>query len=61
MSNQYKKGSELSAWDLNPGCRVIVNQDSKSNRRLKKKILRQERKRLDNRLRKEYNDLESEG
>jgi len=61
MSNQYKKGSELSAWDLNPGCRAIVNQDSKSNRKLKKKILRQERKRLDKRVREAYNDECKEG
>lgn len=56
MSNQYKKGSELSVWDLNPGCRGIVNQDSKANRKLKKKILRSERKRLDRRVKQEYNE-----
>lgn len=55
MSCTYKKGSELSAWDLNPGCRGIINQDSKANRKLKKKILRSERKKLDRRIKQEYN------
>ena len=61
MSNQYKKGSELSAWDLNPGCRRFINQDSKTNRKLKKKILRAERKKLDKRTREAYNDECKEG
>lgn len=42
-----KRVSELAAWDLNAGCRNIVNQASPKNRRLKKKIRRQDRKRLD--------------
>ncbi len=42
-----KRISKLSAWDLDAGCRNIVNQASPANRRLKKKIRRQDRKRLD--------------
>ena len=51
--NEYKKGSELSAWDLNPGCRKWINQHSPAKRKLKRRILRQERKKLNRRLRKE--------
>lgn len=43
----YKKVSELSAWDLDATCRRYVNQSSDANRRLKKKLSRQDRKRLD--------------
>ena len=43
---EYKKYDELAAWDLDKGCRRFVNQDSPSNRRLKKKLRRQARKRL---------------
>lgn len=43
---EYKKHDELAAWDLNKGCRKYVNQDSPANRRLKKRLRRQARKRL---------------
>ena len=33
-----KRVSELSAWDLDAGCRRFINQASPANRRLKKKI-----------------------
>ena len=42
----YKKHDELSAWDLDKGCRHFINQDSPANRRLKKKLRRQARKKL---------------
>jgi len=42
----YKKYDELAAWDLNKGCRKYINQDSPANRRLKKKLRRQARKKL---------------
>lgn len=45
--SMYKKVSELSAWDLDKTCRRYVNQSSDANRRLKKKLLRRDRKRLD--------------
>lgn len=45
--NQYKKYDELSAWDLNAGCRKYINQDSPANRRLKKRLRRQARKKLE--------------
>ena len=47
MRAGYKKYDELSAWDLNKGCRHWINQASPANRRLKKKLRRQARKRLD--------------
>ena len=43
---RYKKFDELSAWDLNKGCRKFINQSSPANRRLKKKLRRQARARL---------------
>lgn len=43
----YKKYDELAAWDLNAGCRRWVTQNSPANRKLKKKLRRQARKRLD--------------
>lgn len=43
---EYKKHDELAAWDLDKGCRKYVNQDSPANRRLKKRLRRQARKRL---------------
>ena len=44
--NHYKKYDELSAWDLNAGCRKYINQDSPANRRLKKRLRRIARKKL---------------
>lgn len=43
---EYKKYDELAAWDLDKGCRNIVNQSSPANRRLKKKLRKQARARL---------------
>lgn len=43
----YKKYDELAAWDLNKGCRKYISQNSPANRRLKKKLRKQARKRLD--------------
>lgn len=54
--NEYKKVSEIASWDLDKGCRDIVNQASPANRRLKKKIRRQDRKRLDRYTEQAYND-----
>ena len=45
--SMYKKVSELSAWDLDATGRRYVNQSSDANRRLKKKLSRRDRKRLD--------------
>lgn len=59
---EYKKHSELAAWDLDKGCRNIINQSSRKNRKLKKKIRRADRKRLDKSVDIEYNiDTEKEG
>lgn len=46
MRQITKKISELSAWDLDKGCRHIVNQSTPAHRRLKKIIRRQDRKRI---------------
>ena len=43
----YKRYDELAAWDLDASCRRWINQASAANRRLKKKLRRQARKRLD--------------
>lgn len=43
----YKRHDELAAWDLDASCRRWINQSSAANRRLKKKLRRQARKRLD--------------
>lgn len=43
----YKRHDKLAAWDLDASCRRYVRQDSPANRRLKKKLRRQARKKLD--------------
>ena len=47
MRAAYKRHDELAAWDLDASCRRWINQDSRANRRLKKKLRRQARKKLD--------------
>lgn len=42
----FKRVDELAAWDLDAGCRAIVNQQSPGNRRLKKVLRKQARARL---------------
>ena len=49
----YKKMDEIAAWDLNKGCRNIVNQSTPARRRLKKRLRKQARARL----KEEYHDL----
>ena len=57
-----KRISELSAWDLDAGCRNFINQASPANRRLKKKIRKQDRKRVDKYMNRWYNiSVEREG
>lgn len=58
MRQIEKKLSDLSAWDLDAGCRNIVDQSTPARRRLKKRIRRQDRKRLDKFLFKCYNNEE---
>jgi len=60
MRQIEKKLSELSTWDLDAGCRNIIDQSTPARRHLKKKIRRQDRKRLDRFLFKCYNDEEKE-
>lgn len=43
----YKRHDELAAWDLDASCRRWINQASPANRKLKKKLRRQARKKLD--------------
>ena len=42
--SDYKKVDELAAWDLDKGCRRIVNQSTPARRRLRDKLRRQARK-----------------
>ena len=55
MRQITKKISELSAWDLDKGCRHIIDQSTPARRRLKKIIRRQDRKRIDKILSSWYN------
>lgn len=52
---EYKRHDELAVWDLDKGCRHIINQASPSNRRLKKILRKKSRKALDKYLRMWYN------
>lgn len=47
--SDYKKYDSLSAWDLDAGCRRIVNQSTPANRRLRDRLRKQARKRIDRR------------
>ena len=44
--SDYKKYDDIAAWDLNKGCRNIIDQTTPARRRLKKVLRRQARKRL---------------
>ena len=44
--SEYKKYSEFAAWDMDKGCRGIVNQHSPGKRRLRKRLMRQARRRM---------------
>ena len=41
----YKRLDELASWDLDAGCRSIINQSTPSRRKLKKRLKRQARAR----------------
>lgn len=41
----YRKVSELSCWDIDRGCRGIVDTSTEARRRLRDVIRRQDRKR----------------
>ena len=47
--SDYKKVDDIAAWDLDKGCRRIVDQSTPSRRRLRDKLKRQARKRIDRR------------
>lgn len=47
--SDYKKIDDLSYWDLDKGCRRIVDQSTLGRRRLMDKLKRQARKRIDRR------------
>ena len=44
--SDYKKDDNISAWDLDAGCRRIVDQSTPARRRLRKKLRRMARKRI---------------
>ena len=56
--SDYKKIGEFGAWDLDKGCRGVVNQQSAGRRDLKKRLRRQERARLKSDSEKEMKDEE---
>ena len=43
----YKRHDELAGWDLDKRSRRWINQATPANRKLKKKLRKQARKRLD--------------
>ena len=45
--SDYKKVDEVAAWDLDAGCRKIVNTSTPARRRLRDKLRRQARARLE--------------
>lgn len=57
--SDYKKLNELVAWDLDPGSRGIVNQSKKTRRKLKRKLKKQERRRIMGYTNKEENSEQS--
>lgn len=42
----YKRYDRLADWDLDAGCKNIVNQSTRARRRLKKVLRRQARKQM---------------
>lgn len=44
--SDYKKDDNLAAWDMDAGCRRIVNQSTPARRRLRDKLRRMARKRI---------------
>jgi hypothetical protein len=42
----FKRVDNLAAWDLDAGCRRIVDQSTPANRRLKKRLRKMARKQL---------------
>lgn len=46
MRQAAKRVSGLGCWDLDKGSRKYINQDSRANRKLKKKLRRADRKKL---------------
>lgn len=53
--SDYKKIDDLSCWDLDKGCRRIVDQGTPGRRRLRDRLRRQARKRI-NRKENDYAD-----
>lgn len=48
--SDYKKDDGLSDWDLDKGCRRIVDQSTPARRRLKERLRRIARKRIERRV-----------
>ncbi len=49
--SDYKKMDEISTWDLDAGCRGIIDTSTPPRRRLRDRLRRQARKRVDRVLR----------
>ena len=45
--SDYKKADDLSAWDLDKGCRRIVDTSTDGRRKLRDVLRRQARKRIE--------------
>lgn len=58
--SDYKKVDELAAWDLDKGCRKIVDQSTPSNRRLRDKLCKQARKRVERMMESDSNGTGSD-
>lgn len=54
--NEHKYHDELTAWDLNAGCRQWIDQSTPARRRLKKKLRKIARKTLDKWYKQCYNE-----
>lgn len=51
--SDYKKMDELVAWDMDKGCRRIVNNATPGRRRLRDRLRRQARRRVERRMKEE--------
>ena len=48
--SDYKMMDEIAAWDMDKGCRKIVNHATPGRRRLRDRLRRQARRRVERRM-----------
>ena len=51
--SDHKKGDNLAAWDMDKGCRGIIDQSTPARRRLRDRLRRIARKIIDRRMKHE--------